>query len=109
MVIPDLDSSACAGPILRGVLRQGCRDRSQPNDPPQPWCAKARRELTALKDGETTRGGYETKPRDEHRHHAVDAVAIAFTSSATTKQPSEAAQPAPFERHDHQCSKTSGR
>jgi CRISPR-associated endonuclease Csn1 len=53
---------------------------------------------TILKDGETTHGGYATKPREDHRHHAVDAVAIALTSPATVKQLSDAAQRAPFER-----------
>jgi CRISPR-associated endonuclease Csn1 len=52
---------------------------------------------TILRDGETTHGGYATKPRDDHRHHAVDAVAIALTSPATVKQLSDAAQRAPLE------------
>jgi CRISPR-associated endonuclease Csn1 len=53
---------------------------------------------TILRDGETTHGGYATKPRDDHRHHAVDAVAIALTDAGTVKQLSDAAQRAPLER-----------
>lgn len=51
-----------------------------------------------LKDGSTDRGGTVPKGRTDHRHHAVDAVAIALTSPATVKQLSDAAQRAPIER-----------
>lgn len=36
-----------------------------------------------LNDGPTTGGGESFKTRDDHRHHAVDAVAIALTSDST--------------------------
>jgi CRISPR-associated endonuclease Csn1 len=51
-----------------------------------------------LKDGSTEKGGSFPKERTDHRHHAVDAVAIALTSAATVKQLSDAAQRAPLER-----------
>ncbi len=38
------------------------------------------------------------KSRDDHRHHAVDAVAIALTDPGTTKMLSDAARRAPKER-----------
>jgi CRISPR-associated endonuclease Csn1 len=51
-----------------------------------------------LEDGPTVAGGRFPKERTDHRHHAVDAVAIALTSPATVKALSDAAQRAPFER-----------
>ncbi|HEX5430922.1 MAG TPA: type II CRISPR RNA-guided endonuclease Cas9, partial [Bryobacteraceae bacterium] len=36
-----------------------------------------------LNDGQTTDGGEAKKTRKDHRHHAVDAVAIALTSDST--------------------------
>ncbi len=39
------------------------------------------------------------KSRDDHRHHAVDAIAIALTSPATVKQLSQAAERAPAGVH----------
>ncbi|HET7099683.1 MAG TPA: hypothetical protein VFJ52_00920, partial [Terriglobia bacterium] len=36
-----------------------------------------------LNDGPTTGGGEADKTREDHRHHAVDAVAIALTSDST--------------------------
>jgi CRISPR-associated endonuclease Csn1 len=51
-----------------------------------------------LEDGPTTAGGRFSKERTDHRHHAVDAVAIALTSPATVKALSDAAQRAPLER-----------
>lgn len=45
-----------------------------------------------LNDGQTKNGGETPKTRDDHRHHAVDAVAIALTSDSTIKQLSDAAQ-----------------
>jgi CRISPR-associated endonuclease Csn1 len=50
-----------------------------------------------LKDGSTDKGGTVPKERTDHRHHAVDAVAIALTSPGTVKQLSDAAQRAPIE------------
>ncbi len=52
---------------------------------------------TILKDGNTSQGGTVPKSREDHRHHAVDAVAIALTSPGTVKQLSDAAQRAPLE------------
>jgi CRISPR-associated endonuclease Csn1 len=52
---------------------------------------------TVLKDGPTSEGGMVPKARTDHRHHAVDAVAIALTSPGTVKQLSHAAQRAPLE------------
>jgi CRISPR-associated endonuclease Csn1 len=50
-----------------------------------------------LNDGPTTHGGAVPKLREDHRHHAVDAVTIALTSPATIKTLSDAAQRAPLE------------
>jgi CRISPR-associated endonuclease Csn1 len=51
-----------------------------------------------LEDGPTAAGGRFPKERTDHRHHAVDAVAIALTSPATVNALSDAAQRAPLER-----------
>ncbi len=51
-----------------------------------------------LDDGATSNGGAIRKTRDDHRHHAVDAVAIALTDMASIKALSDAAQRAPAER-----------
>ncbi|MDE3180077.1 MAG: type II CRISPR RNA-guided endonuclease Cas9 [Acidobacteriota bacterium] len=45
-----------------------------------------------LNDGESSAGGEVQKTRDDHRHHAVDAVAIALTSDSTIQQLSRAAE-----------------
>ncbi len=45
-----------------------------------------------LSDGPTSGGGEIRKSRDDHRHHAVDAVAIALTSDSTIQQLSRASQ-----------------
>ncbi|MGO9641420.1 MAG: type II CRISPR RNA-guided endonuclease Cas9 [Candidatus Acidiferrales bacterium] len=50
-----------------------------------------------LGDGPTSDGGAKPKSRDDHRHHAVDAVAIALTDAGTVKMLSDAAQRAPLE------------
>jgi CRISPR-associated endonuclease Csn1 len=42
-----------------------------------------------LNDGPTSDGGQVLKTRDDHRHHAVDALVIALTSNATVKQLAE--------------------
>lgn len=47
-----------------------------------------------LNDGGTQSGGEIRKTRDDHRHHAVDAVAIALTSNSTIQQLSRAAETA---------------
>ncbi|MFB3924363.1 MAG: type II CRISPR RNA-guided endonuclease Cas9 [Terriglobia bacterium] len=52
---------------------------------------------TVLKDGATAGGGMVPKARTDHRHHAVDATAIALTDPATIKALSDAAQRAPLE------------
>lgn len=54
-----------------------------------------------LNDGPTEGGGAKKKNRDDHRHHAVDAVAIALTSPSTTKKLSDAFKRLPpgSERH----------
>lgn len=44
-----------------------------------------------LNDGPTRGGGEVKKTRDDHRHHAVDAVAIALTSDSTIQKLSRAA------------------
>lgn len=43
-----------------------------------------------LNDGQTTDGGAKLKTRDDHRHHAVDAVVIGLTSDAWVKRLAEA-------------------
>ncbi len=45
-----------------------------------------------LNDGPTTGGGEVVKTRDDHRHHAVDAVAIALTSDSVIHKMSRVAQ-----------------
>ncbi len=50
-----------------------------------------------LNDGPTTDGGYKQKSRDDHRHHAVDAVVIGLTDAGMVKRLSDAAQRAPQE------------
>ncbi len=52
-----------------------------------------------LNDGPTTDGGYKPKSRDDHRHHAVDAVVIGLTDAGMVKRLSDAAQRAPLEGH----------
>ncbi len=49
-----------------------------------------------LNDGPTANGGSLPKSREDHRHHAVDAVAIALTDDSTIQQLSRAWQ----EAHD---------
>ncbi len=48
-----------------------------------------------LNDGPTTNGGKQPKSRDDHRHHAVDAIVIGLTSPATVKRLSDAAARTP--------------
>lgn len=48
-----------------------------------------------LNDGPTTDGGYKPKSRDDHRHHAVDAVVIGLTDAGMIKRLSDAAERAP--------------
>lgn len=50
-----------------------------------------------LNDGPSANGGAVRKSRDDHRHHAVDAVVIGLTSAAMIKRLSDAAQRAPLE------------
>lgn len=45
-----------------------------------------------LNDGPTTHGGFVPKRRNDHRHHAVDAVVIALTDESTIQQLSRAAE-----------------
>ena len=52
---------------------------------------------SVLNDGPTTDGGAVPKSRDDHRHHAVDAVVIGLTDAAMIKRLSDAAQRAPLE------------
>jgi CRISPR-associated endonuclease Csn1 len=47
---------------------------------------------SVLGDGPTSKGGTVEKKRTDHRHHAVDAVAIALTSQSAMKQLSDAAR-----------------
>ena len=47
-----------------------------------------------LDDGETTNGGRDIKTRDDHRHHAVDALVIALTDETTIQKFARAAQQA---------------
>jgi CRISPR-associated endonuclease Csn1 len=50
-----------------------------------------------LNDGPTTNGGAVLKSREDHRHHAVDAVVIGLTDAAVIKRLCDAAQRAPLE------------
>ncbi|HKT12983.1 MAG TPA: type II CRISPR RNA-guided endonuclease Cas9, partial [Terriglobia bacterium] len=50
-----------------------------------------------LNDGPSANGGAVAKSRDDHRHHAVDAIVIGLTDAAMIKRLSDAAQRAPFE------------
>lgn len=51
-----------------------------------------------LRDGPTSDGGSRPKSRDDHRHHAVDAVVIALTDDGTIARLQRAAELAPAER-----------
>jgi len=42
-----------------------------------------------LNDGKTANGGATPKSRDDHRHHAVDALVVALTNTAQVKQLSQ--------------------
>ena len=53
---------------------------------------------TILQDGPTINGGTAPKSRDDHRHHAVDAVVTALTDDGTIQALSRAAERAPLER-----------
>ncbi len=50
-----------------------------------------------LSDGDTSHGGQLPKKRNDHRHHAVDAVVIGLTEPRMIKRLSDAAQRAPLE------------
>jgi CRISPR-associated endonuclease Csn1 len=52
-----------------------------------------------LNDGPSRGGGVVAKSRDDHRHHAVDAVVIGLTDAGMVKRLSDAAQRAPREGH----------
>ncbi|MBI1357682.1 MAG: type II CRISPR RNA-guided endonuclease Cas9 [Acidobacteria bacterium] len=45
-----------------------------------------------LDDGDTKNGGRDIKTRDDHRHHAVDALVIALTEERTIQQMARAAE-----------------
>ncbi len=47
-----------------------------------------------LNDGETTDGGKKPKSRDDHRHHAVDALVVALTNETTIQKLARASQEA---------------
>lgn len=51
-----------------------------------------------LNDGPTADGGQVPKSRDDHRHHAIDALVIGLTDAGMIKRLSDAAQRAPAER-----------
>jgi len=51
-----------------------------------------------LQDGSSSNGGASKKSRDDHRHHAVDAVVTALTDDGTIQSLSRAAERAPLER-----------
>lgn len=53
---------------------------------------------SVLNDGPTTSGGHVPKSRDDHRHHAVDALVIGLTDAGMIKRLADAAQRAPAER-----------
>ncbi len=52
-----------------------------------------------LNDGPSKDGGYRSKSREDHRHHAVDAVVIGLTDAGMIKRLSDAAQRAPHVGH----------
>jgi CRISPR-associated endonuclease Csn1 len=62
---------------------------------------------TILQDGPTTNGGATPKSRDDHRHHAVDAVVTALTDDGTIQALSRAAERAPLE-HRRRFAKLEG-
>jgi CRISPR-associated endonuclease Csn1 len=51
-----------------------------------------------LRDGPTANGGAVPKSREDHRHHAIDAVVTALTDDGTIQALSRAAERAPAER-----------
>ena len=53
---------------------------------------------TILQDGPTAQGGFTPKSRDDHRHHAIDAVVTSLTDDGTIQALSRAAERAPLER-----------
>ncbi len=62
---------------------------------------------TILQDGPTANGGATPKSRDDHRHHAVDAVVTALTDDGTIQSLSRAAERAPLE-HRRRFAKLNG-
>jgi CRISPR-associated endonuclease Csn1 len=52
-----------------------------------------------LNDGPTEDGGQKLKSRDDHRHHAVDALVTALADGGKIQMLSHAAERAPAERH----------
>jgi CRISPR-associated endonuclease Csn1 len=54
-----------------------------------------------LNDGPTAGGGRIAKSRDDHRHHAVDAVVIGLTDARMIKRLNDAAERAPSAGHKH--------
>ena len=50
-----------------------------------------------LNDGPSADGGVTPKSRDDHRHHAVDALVVALTNSGTVKRLSELSAQAGYE------------
>jgi CRISPR-associated endonuclease Csn1 len=50
-----------------------------------------------LNDGPTSAGGEKPKSRDDHRHHAVDAIVTALTDDGTIAMLNRAAERAPLE------------
>jgi CRISPR-associated endonuclease Csn1 len=51
-----------------------------------------------LNDGDSSGGGEKSKSRNDHRHHAVDAIVTALTGTGTVAALSRAAERAPIER-----------
>lgn len=52
-----------------------------------------------LSDGLSIEGGNNRKSREDHRHHAIDAVVIGLTDAGMIKRLADAAERAPLEHH----------
>lgn len=86
------------GLLYGGVIDNGGRRRVQATSGQATAYFRSLWKLNSiLNDGPTANGGYVPKSREDHRHHAVDAVVIGLTDAAMIKRLSDAAQRAPLE------------
>jgi CRISPR-associated endonuclease Csn1 len=78
--------------LLYGGINAGGRQRVQVSPGLATWQLRNEWGLNSiLNDGPTSDGGQVLKTRDDHRHHAVDALVIALTTNSTVKSLADAA------------------